>query len=142
MFDKDVLLIIADMNTTVMWIAITVGLLLFIIGYFAGGSLTKGRILLCTAMVTTIGILGLKVPIAVYTIVEKQFDLVTVPYYSNTTTPSENETNGVSKEANDVPITFQLLTLLIYTLWTGYLIAMGIFFYETLVVTAEEIDKK
>ncbi|MDZ7268767.1 MAG: hypothetical protein ONB48_13600 [candidate division KSB1 bacterium] len=159
MFDKDLLPMIYQMNTTVMWIAVTVGILLYIIGFFAGGRMTKGRILLCTLTVTTIAILGLRVPMLVFGVIKDQYHLVTLPEAeiekyqakknlkgaaqkpAGTAAQSESASNG-SEEVTEIPLSFQVLSLVLYTAWVAFLVGMGIFFYETLIVTAEEIDKK
>jgi len=161
MFDQDLLPIIHNMNTTVMWIALTVGILLYIIGFFAGGRLTKGRILLCVILVTAIGILGLRVPMLVFGVMKDQYHLVTLPetgiekYQGRKTTSQavEKKSEGEAKQSPDsvdgsentfeeIPLSFQVLSLVLYTAWIAFLVGMGIFFYETLIVTAEEIDKK
>lgn len=159
MFDKDLLPLIDNMNTTVMWIAVTVGILLYIIGFFAGGRMTKGRILLCVILVTAISILGLRVPMLVFSVLKGQYHLVTLPESELGKYPEKQNTKNAARKPADstaqpltdvdgsdkasaVPLSFQLLSLLLYTVWIAFLVGMGIFFYETLIVTAEEIDKK
>lgn len=148
------------MNTTIMWIAVTVGVLLFIIGYFAGGREKMGRIILCTFTITLISLLGMRVPMLLYNAVLQQYDIITLPESQvgvylkakeakqAAVKPSESTVEG--QQANndgaaitvEVPVAFQILTLLLYTVWVAFLVGMGIFFYETVIVTAEEIDKK
>ncbi|MCK6561034.1 hypothetical protein HUU39_16630 [candidate division KSB1 bacterium] len=159
MFDKDLLPLIHNMNTTVMWIALTVGILLYIIGFFAGGRMTKGRILLCVILVTAIGILGLRVPMLVFSVIKDQYHLVTLPESELGKYPEKKNIKGAepkpadsaaqsltgnegSEEATAVPLSFQVLSLVLYTAWIAFLVGMGVFFYETLIVTAEEIDKR
>ncbi|MGH7454728.1 MAG: hypothetical protein ACRENG_25455, partial [bacterium] len=66
MFDERLLPFIANISPTVMWIAITVGLLLFVIGYFAGGNKTLRRIGMCVLLVNIVGALALPGPIKLY----------------------------------------------------------------------------
>ena len=157
MFDTDLLPIVARLSPTIMWIALTVGILLYIIGYFAGGRMTLNRILTCTILVTLIGVLALPAPMVAYRIVKQQYDLVTVHVEkdgtitkipaqdarSTTKADSQKAAQNATNGADDiVPVSFQMLTLVMYIIWTAFLVGMGIFFYETLIVTAEEIDKK
>lgn len=144
------------MNPTIMWIAITVGILLYIIGYFAGGRLTLSRILTCTLLVTVIGVLALPAPMIIYRVVKKQFNVVTAREekdgsftkltYEEIAPPSSADSaktaNGAGNMQETVSTPFQVLTLVMYIIWTAFLVGMGIFFYETLIVTAEEIDKR
>lgn len=161
MFDKHLLPFIYNMDTTVVWVAVTVGLLLYIIGYFAGGRLTKGRILVCTVMVTIIGVLAMKVPMIAYSMLIEQYQLDPAVFYEKAKEaqqaeakqkPEEAAANTEKQTLQDLKnldlkemkpqISFQVISLLIYTIWIALLIGMGIFFYETLIVTAEEIEKK
>lgn len=160
MFDKDLLPLVYNMNTTIMWIAVTVGVLLFIIGYFAGGREKMGRIILCTFTITIISVLGMRVPMLLFSAIKDNYKFVTLPqsevddYLKSkeatkaTTKPADSATEKQATNNNDedstvdVPVAFQILTLFLYTFWIAFLVGMGIFFYETVIVTAEEIDKK
>ncbi len=159
MFDRDLMPFLSGMNVTVMWISLTVGILLFIIGYFAGGRLTFGRIWMCTAVVTLISVLSLPAPMALYHVVKGQFAVDTyvdkqqVTFPQQKTAPSTDPAASNEQKDNastqtqepapvQVPISFQVLTLVMHIVWTGFLVAMGIFFYETLTVTAQEAEKK
>src|SRR5574342_533102 len=77
MFDEKLLPFIAHLNPTIMWIALTVGLLLFVIGYFAGGKMALGRIGMCVLLVTIIGVLALPLPMRLFSLVEKGLDVKT-----------------------------------------------------------------
>lgn len=161
MFDRDLMPFLFGLNSTIMWISLTVGILLFIIGYFAGGRLSLGRIIMCTSIVTFISVLSLPAPMALYQVVKDQFSVQT--YFDNqpTTTSdkissknnspaaSSNQKENASTQENkpadaqvQVPVSFQVLTLVMHVVWTAFLIAMGIFFYETLIVTAQEAEKR
>ncbi len=161
MFDRDLMPFLSGMNTTIMWIALTVGILLFVIGYFAGGRLTFGKIWMCTGVVTLISVLSLPAPMALYHVIKNQYEVdtyfekqeVTYPKPKATPTSEPNATNGNNENTTtatqskepalvQVPMAFQVLTLVIHIVWTGFLVAMGIFFYETLIVTAQEAEKK
>jgi hypothetical protein len=159
MFDEKILPFIANISPTVMWIAVTVGLLLFVIGYFAGGNKTLSRIGMCVLLVTIVGALALPAPMKLYSLVERGLNLQTViirtgeqdttksavdkrsiPANRAKTTPAEsNDGSGVVYE--NAPVSLQLFTFLLYLLWTAFLIGMGIFLYETFTVTAEEAEK-
>jgi len=149
MFDKDILPMIAHLNPTIMWIALTVGLLLYVIGYFAGGKMKQGRILLCTAMVTLIGVLALPVPMNINSFFKYQF----VGESARTISPVTNgqqtqagpafqssDQSAAPQEAPSIPVSYQVVVLILYVIWIAFLVAMGIYFYETLVVTTEEVD--
>lgn len=161
MFDRDLIPFLYGLNSTVMWISLTVGFLLFVIGYFAGGRMTIGRIVMCTFAVTLIGVLSLPAPMSLFKVIKEQYQVET--YYDKqptsfpaqqaanndapTTASNADESRPVQQAApqeakNQVPISFQVLALVLHILWTGFLVAMGIFFYETLIVTAEEADKR
>jgi hypothetical protein len=150
---------VTGMNATIMWIALTVGILLFIIGYFAGGRLTFGRIWLCTAVITLISVLALPAPMALYHVVKQQFEVDTYVEKQQVALPKQKtmagpepaaaneEKQNASEPAKETPpvqppIGFQVLTLVMHIVWTGFLVSMGIFFYETLIVTAQEAEKR
>ncbi|MGH7597672.1 MAG: hypothetical protein ACREOI_15075 [bacterium] len=159
MFDEKLLPFIANISPTVMWIAVTVGLLLFVIGYFAGGSKTLRRIGMCILLVNIIGALALPAPMKLYTLVERGLNLQTViigTSEQDTTksavdkkaTPSSraktaptNGNDGREVVYENAPISLQLFTFTLYLLWTAFLVGMGIFLYETFTVTAEEAEK-
>lgn len=158
MFDERILPFIASISPTVMWIAVTVGLLLFVIGYFAGGSKTLKRIGMCVFLVTVVGALALPAPMKLYSLVERGLKLQTVivgtgepdttqstvgKKATNTrakTTPEES-TDGAGVIYEKAPVSLQIFTFILYLLWTAFLIGMGIFLYETFTVTAEEAEK-
>lgn len=159
MFDKDLMPFLSGMNTTIMWIALTVGILLFIIGYFAGGRLTFGKIWMCTGVVALISVLSLPAPMALYHVIKNQYGVDTYfekqavtypkPKPASATEPNAAGANNETATAQakeppvvQVPMSFQVLTLVMHIVWTGFLVAMGIFFYETLIVTAQEAEKK
>jgi hypothetical protein len=142
-----------------MWIAVTVGLLLFVIGYFAGGNKTLRRIGMCVLLVNIVGALALPAPMKLYSLVERGLNLETViigtseqDTTKSTANPKAAPTNRAktaSATGNDgrevvyenAPVSLQLFTFLLYLLWTAFLVGMGIFLYETFTVTAEEAEK-
>lgn len=158
MFDRDLMPFLVGMNSTVMWISLTVGILLFVIGHFAGGRLTIGRIWMCTGVVTLISVLSLPAPMALYHVIKEQYAVsttvndqpVTFPPQKSAAVPStttndqkENASPGQNQPtAVQVPMAFQILSLMMHIAWTIFLVAMGIYFYETLIVTAQEAEKR
>ncbi len=158
MFDRDLIPFLFGLNSTVMWIALTVGLLLFIIGYIAGGSKNFMRLIGAIIMATLISVLSLPAPMALYKVIKEQFGVET--YYENksVSAPSKNadtekaaeqppktetnSTDGSAVKVHTVPLSFQALTLVLYIVWTIYVVGMGVFFYETLITTVQEADKK
>lgn len=161
MFDENLLPFIARLNPTIMWIALTVGLLLFVIGYFAGGKLAMARIGMCVLLTTVIGALSLPAPMKLFSLVEKGLNVKTTVVGSDgkeaaanakaknsAKAPNARSTADSTAVAGDddidtgVPFSLQLLTLLLYLVWSAFLIGMGIFLYETLTVTAEEAEKR
>jgi hypothetical protein len=158
MFDESLLPFIAKISPTIMWIALTVGLLLFIIGYFAGAKLTLGRIWMCVLIVIIVGTLALPAPMTLFSLVAERENVKTVklPKEKATptandkqstaqsqakTSPSESKTEVVEIDEN-VPLQLQILTFFLYIAWIGFLVAMGIFLYETWTVTAQEAEKR
>jgi hypothetical protein len=158
MFDENLLPFIARLNPTIMWIALTVGLLVFVIGYFAGGRMAMGRIGVCVLLVTVLGTLALPAPIKLFSLVERGLDVkITVggtgeetkaktspkPKTNNTATATASADTASSEDdiGSNVPFSLQILTLVMYLVWSAFLIGMGIFLYETLTVTAEEAEK-
>jgi hypothetical protein len=160
MFDENLLPFIARLNPTIMWIALTVGLLVFVIGYFAGGKLAMGRIGMCILLTTILGMLALPAPMKLFSLVERGLNVKTTvvgsgeeakaktsskPKTNNTSTstaPADTASNTGEAPGADVPFSLQLLTLVMYLVWSAFLIGMGIFLYETLTVTAEEAEKR
>ncbi len=156
MFDENLLPFIAHLNPTIMWIALTVGLLLFVIGYFAGGKLTIGRIGMCVLLTSVIGVLSLPAPIRLYSTVQRGLNVKTIVVGNSgedttasakaKTAPKADKTSANTATQNDagseVPLSLQLLAFILYLLWTAFLIGMGIFLYETLTVTAEEAERR
>ncbi len=162
MFDRDLIPFLYGLNSTIMWISLTVGILLFIIGYFAGGRLTLGRILMCTAVVTLISVLSLPAPMALFRVLKHEYNVETyidkrpanIPSNDQPSNESSSSTTNNQAEAaaqgenktgasqSRIPIPFQVLTLVMHIVWTAFLVAMGIFFYETLIVTAQEAEKR
>lgn len=159
MFDEKILPFIANLSPTIMWIAVTVGLLLFVIGYFAGGKLAMGRIGLCVVLVTIVSALALPMPMKLYSLVERGLNLQTVIIGTSESDTTQSVTDNKSTSANrarttpngsnngseviyeNAPFSMQLFTFILYLLWTAFVVGMGIFLYETLTVTAEEADR-
>ena len=159
MFDENFLPFIAGISPTIMWIAVTVGLLLFVIGYFAGAKLAMGRIGMCILLVTIVGSLALPAPMKLFSVVLHGMNLRTTVVdtgeeaaskkaktstkdnadKTSTSTPADPSNND---SGGKVPFSLQLLSFLLYLIWTSFLVAMGIFLYETLTVTAEEAEKR
>jgi hypothetical protein len=152
MFDPEILSGVYGLNPTIMWIAVTVGLLLYVIGYFAGGRLTIKRILMCTIVVTVVGVLALPVPMAVFKLVKQQYNVKVVydnpsngnaPVSPQAPASSQPDTTNLEQPPKKgAPVSLQAVTLFIYILWTAFLVGMGIFFYETLIVTTQEADRR
>jgi len=162
MFDENLLPFIARLNPTIMWIALTVGLLLFVIGYFAGGKLAMGRIGMCVLLTTVLGALSLPAPMRLFSLVERGLNVKTTVVGSDGKEAAANSKTATSAKAKTakspadstttagddddigagVPLSLQLLTLILYLVWSAFLIGMGIFLYETLTVTAEEAEKR
>ncbi len=161
MFDENLLPFIARLNPTIMWIALTVGLLLFVIGYFAGGKLAMGRIGMCVLLTTVLGALSLPAPMRLFSLVERGLNVKTTVIGSDGKEAAANAKAKNSAKAKTVrnaadstaaaeeddigvgvPFSLQLLTFILYLVWSAFLVGMGIFLYETLTVTAEEAEKR
>jgi hypothetical protein len=147
MFDEKLLPFIANLSPTIMWIALTVGLLLFVIGYFAGGKMAIGCIGICVILVSIISALALPAFMKMYSLVEKGLD-ITIAFVGaasndiiKTTDKNATNSNGSEVTYQTAPVSLQLFTFVLYIIWTAFIIAMSIFLYETLTVTAEEAEK-
>ena len=159
MFDESFLPFITKISPTIMWIAVTVGLLLYVVGYFAGAKLTLGRIAMCVIIVTVVGILALPVPMTVFRIAKEQANIKIVSIVNpqgktdttatdkqSTTTsqakPTSESKSGTPQYKDELPTSLQMLTFVLYIAWLIFLVAMGIFLYETWTVTAEEAETR
>jgi hypothetical protein len=132
---------------------------MFIIGYFAGARETMGKIGMCVILVTVVSTLALPAPMALFSIVKKQLNVKTVhfktPEADTTQTTADQKTTSQARAKNllseikgnkidfdeEVPLPLQLLTFFLYLAWIAFLVAMGIFIYETWTVTAKEAER-
>ncbi|MDZ7343209.1 MAG: hypothetical protein ONA90_01710 [candidate division KSB1 bacterium] len=159
MFEESFLPFIAKISPTVMWIALTIGLLLYVVGYFAGAKLTLGRIAMCVIIVTIISILALPIPMTILRIAKEQANIkivsISIPGEKTAATandkqsptpsqtkPAAESKSGTFQYDEKVPTSLQMLAFVLYIVWVGFLVAMGIFLYETWTVTAEEAETR
>jgi hypothetical protein len=98
-----------EISPTVVWVAFFIGLLLYIIGYFAGGKLSIGKIFLCIILASVIGFLARGV---------LNYLLAFLIY-----------------SMGMVPHTAYILSS---TLWMIFVAGVAVMIYETFTVTAEE----
>lgn len=98
-----------EINPTIAWVALLIGVLLMVVGYFAGGRMNGSKILICIILTTIIGFLGRSTlnPVLVFLVLSLKLD----------------------------PRTAQVLTS---TIWMFFVAGVGIMLYETLIVTAKE----
>lgn len=98
-----------EINPTIAWVALLIGLLLIIVGYLAGGRLNTTKIFICIIFTSIIGFLGRSIlnPVLVFLVLSLKLD----------------------------PRTAFVMTS---TIWMFFISAVGVMLYETLVVTANE----
>jgi len=98
-----------EVNSTVVWIALFVGVVLYIIGYFAGGRLSKGKIFVCIALTSILGFLAHPIinPIMRFLVLDLSFS----------------------------PHSAYVLTS---TGWMIFIVGVGVMMYETFTTTAAE----
>jgi hypothetical protein len=113
---------------------------------------------MCVLIVIIVGTLALPAPMTLFSLVAERENVKTVklPKEKATptandkqstaqsqakTSPSESKTEVVEIDEN-VPLQLQILTFFLYIAWIGFLVAMGIFLYETWTVTAQEAEKR
>lgn len=98
-----------DISPTVTWVAFLIGFLFYIIGYFAGGKLSPGKIAMCIVITSIIGFLSRAVlnPVMLF----------------------------LTQSLNIDPHSAYILAS---TLWMIFIIGAGVMIYETFTITAEE----
>ena len=133
MFEGDKIALVSQISDVIMWVALTAGLLIFVIGYFAGAKRSMTKIMICTLIATVVGTLALRVPIAVHDFVTGkktvQVEASSKQVTANTATTTQQSASGVGEE---------IANLLLFMIWTAFLVGMGIFLYEAMTVTADE----
>lgn len=98
-----------QVNSTIVWIALFIGIVLYIIGYFAGGKLSKGKIFMCIGLTSIIGFLARPIlnPIMRFMVLDLSF----------------------------TPHTAYILTS---TVWMVFIVGVAVMMYETFTTTAAE----
>ena len=132
MFEGDKIALVGQISDVIMWVALTAGLLIFVIGYFAGARRALSKILICTIISTAVGTLAMRVPIAVHDFLTGKKTVqaqVTGKSGTTDTTQAPQPTSGTGEE---------IANLFLYMVWTAFLVGMGIFLYEAMTVTADE----
>jgi len=155
MFDKDLLPFIAKLDPTIMWIALTVGLILFVIGYFAGGRLQMAKIFITMTVVTVVSVLALPAPMLLFRVMKQQYNVKTVylgqqgggnagesPAANQPENEEQQGAGGEESPESGVPMPFQILTLILHIAWSAFLVGMAIFLYETFITTAQEAEPR
>jgi len=132
MFESDKIALVGQVSDVIMYVALTAGLLVFVIGYFAGARVTMHKIIACTLIVALVGTLALRLPIAVHDLItgkKSAKELIT----TTPTTPAKPP-----EKPSLVPSGEAVANLLLYIIWTSLLVGMGIFLYEAMTVSARE----
>ena len=98
-----------EINPTIAWVALIIGLLLLIVGYFAGGRLNVSKIIICVIFTSVLGFLGRSVlnPVMIFMVASLNLDVRTA-------------------------------FVLTSSIWMFFISAVSILLYETLIVTAKE----
>ena len=105
---KEIIDQIGMMPDTVMYVAVTVGFMLFVVGYFAGIKQNKTKMLFSALIVMLVGLFSVRVPAFIFKFM--------VIYNVDPT----------------------LALGITYIIWTYLLLAMAISLYETWIVTIKE----
>ncbi len=98
---------IEKMPTTAVYVAATVGLMLFVIGWFAGIRENKFQMMLSAFIAVVVGFFSLRLPAMVIKLLASF-------------------------------INPQIALLVVYIIWSFFLVGMAIFLYETWIVTLKE----
>jgi hypothetical protein len=134
MFDGERIALVGQVSDVIMYVALTAGLLIFVIGYFAGAKSSMTKIFICTLIATAVGTLSLRVPIALHDFVTgKKSVQEQLTSKSATPPPAVKEAESSNSGTGE-----GVLNLFLYIVWTGFLVGMGIFLYEAMTVTASE----
>jgi hypothetical protein len=133
MFEAEKIALVGQVSDVVMYVALMAGVLILIVGYFAGAKKYLHKIFACTIIVTVVGTLALRVPIAIH------------DFFSDNKSNQEQVTNkspattAANQPKKSVALSGEAFAnLLLYLVWTGVHIGMGIFLYEAMTVTADE----
>jgi len=132
MFEGDKIALVGQISDVIMWVSLTVGLLIFVIGYFAGAKRSLTKILICTIVATVVGALAMRVPIAAHDFLlgkKAAQEQVTDKAAAPATAKPQQTSGGIGEE---------IANLLLFMIWTAFLVGMGIFLYEAMTVTADE----
>lgn len=135
MFDGEKIALVGDISDVIMYVSLTAGLLIFVIGYFAGAKSSLSKIFICTLIATAVGVLSLRVPIAVHDFLtgkktaQEQLTGNAATSPPTTAKPVQKSESGTGEG---------IANLFLYIVWTGFLVGMGIFLYEAMTVTASE----
>lgn len=134
MFEMDKIAFVGEVSDVVMYVSLTAGLLIFVIGYFAGARDSLTKIFVCTLIVTALGTVALRVPLAVHDffISEKSKTTQPVTTAPPASTPAPGPKTSLKEEGE------KFGNFILYVIWTGFLVGMGIFLYESMTVTAHE----
>lgn len=136
MFEAEKIAFVSQVSDVVMYVALTVGLLIFVIGYFAGARHSVNKIFVCTAIVAVVGTVAMRIPIAMHDVVHGK---KATPGQTSQPVPGKESVTAPAKEGKALNISREAVAnLLIYVIWTSFLVGMGIFLYETLIVTSRE----
>ena len=102
-----------DFSPTVAWVAFIIGILLYIVGYFAGGKYGTAKIFTCIVITTIIGFLARSVlnPFMAFLV------------------------EGMGLDAHTA---FVFAT----TFWMFFISGVGVMIYETFTVTVDEADRR
>jgi len=137
MFEADKIAFVSQVSDVVMYVSLTAGLLILVIGYFAGARENINKIIACALIVTTVGVLALRIPIAIHDFIGgkktapvQSSEQVTDKAPVTNSDKAEPKSSGLSGEG--------MLNFFLYVGWTGFLVCMGIFLYEAMTVTARE----
>ena len=131
MFESDKIALVGHVSDVVMYVALTAGLLILVIGYFAGAKKSMSKIMICTILVTVVGTLALRVPMAVHDLVTGKKSVQEQLFKkAGAAQPVQTEKPAPTGET--------IANLILYMMWTGFLVCIGIFLYEAMTTTAEE----
>lgn len=143
MFETDKIAFVSQVSDVAMYVALTVGLLIFVVGYFAGARYSLRKIFVCTLVVAAVGTVALRIPMALHDVVQggKKAPAATSQQMNGKTSVAlrGQAVPAPAKEERAMSISREgIANLLIYVVWTSFLVGMGIFLYETLIVTSRE----
>jgi hypothetical protein len=103
-------------SAIIIFVALLFGVVMYIIGQFAGGKLNRSKILASIIVATAVGFIARSVLICVQVFLTK----------------------GLASVIGNEMVAATIIDFFLYTIWIAFIAGIAVYFYETIVVTAKE----